>query len=460
MWQRERPDSAWLALIQLEGSAAGQTGGQESAGKAADSQTGNQGSAGKAAGEKEGSTYRLHIDFASDTSLIFHGEFGLFSFEKATGGKWRQQIFVKDVDTADKLAVALEEVLPRENKMSQKGIRPEDSFWLTDVSGEEREERRGDNFRIIDYDAAKMADGRISVLGTASSSGDSPARLIDLYYGYYDPEEQVMKQVFLFLGDGREIVNPEGQISEGHWLFVRDGYDYYLRTPAKLLEMEEDTWRTESFRYDIPYGRMELARSGDNSDQLIDDLVFLNRADREGIVLTEERLVYEGFEEATISSFKRPMPVSIRFDGSDRRVTKPLYGVSRNICYADGYLYYEGWTNDSTFPVPLMRIKPDFTGEEKIGELPGSLICVRDGGACLWMDWERKHIMVSSVDNLKGSEPYWEYLGNGETGRQEVCTMKNMGDGNLRIQLEAVKEPFYQEEYWLWMPFDMWEEDF
>ena len=38
--------------------------------------------------------------------------------------------------------------------------------------------------------------------------------------------------------------------------------------------------------------------------------------------------------------------------------------------------------------------------------------------------------------------------------------MKNMGDGNLRIQLEAVKEPFYQEEYWLWMPFDMWEEDF
>lgn len=436
-WQRERPESAWLALIQLEG-AAGRTGGRESA----------------------GSPSPLYIDFASDTALIFHGDFGLFSFTKGKEGKWNQQIFVKDVDTADKLTKALKELLPQENEMSGESIRLEDSFRLTDISGEERENRSGDNFRIIDYDAVKMSDGRIGILGTAASSGDNPGRLIDLYYGYYDPGEQIMKQIFLFLGDGEEIVNPEGKISEGHWLFERDKYDYYLRTPRKLLETEATGGRKDNFLYDIPYGRMEIARSRSDTDQLIDDLVFLDGAGRERVVLTEERMVYRGFEEATTLSFKRPLPVSIRFDGSGRRVTKPLYSVSKNMCYADGYLYYEGWTNDSEFPVPLMGIKPDFTGEEKIGELAGSLICVREGGACLWMDWERKRIMVSSVDNLKDSEAYWEYLKNGEKGRQEVCTMKNMGNGYLRILLEAVGEPFYQEEYWLWMPFDMWEEDF
>lgn len=443
IWQRERPDSEWLAFTEITDSEEGKPG----------EEAGDRTETGRA---KEGPS-ELHLDFASDRAVIFHGDFGLFSFEKSEEGTWRQQIFIKDVDTGEKLAEALEKVVPGQIRNSKTAIGLEDGFRITDISGNVRgRDSSWENFAIIDYDGVKMADGRVGVLGTASSAGDGPARLIDLYYGYYDPGEQRMKQVFLFLGDGQEIENPEGQVSEGHWLFERDGYDYYLRTPQKLLETEED--RTERFRYHIAYGRTELVRSRDNREELMDDLVFLDRSNPTGMVLTEERVVYRAFADSTILSFKRPLIASIRLDGSDRRIWEAPYGVTRNLCYGDGYLYYEGWTNDSAFPVPLMRLRPDFTEEEKIGELPGSLICVREGGACLWMDWEQKRIMAGSVENSGLSGPKWEYLENGETGRRETCTMENEGNGYLRIVLESVENPSRREEYRLMIPPSMWEE--
>ncbi len=431
IWQRERPDSAWLASVEIERP------------------------------ENENVLSSVYLDFASETALIFHGDFGLFSFEKTEEGKWKQQIFVKDVDTGQKLADALELVASNELQMNRDSVTKEEAFYLTDASGKSYEEsKRGENFQITDYDVAKMTNGKIALVGTASSASENSGRLIDLYYGYYDPGEQILKQVFLFLGDGEEIQNPRGEVSEGRWLFEREGFDYYLRTPQKLLDMENTDGRNEGFRYHIPYGRMELARSRKGEDQLLDSLVYLDQTEQNGVTLTEDRIIYQGFEEASVLSVKHPVAVSIHLDGRDRRVSKALYGVTRGLCYADGYLYYEGWTNDSKFPVPLMRVRPDFRDEEQIGQLPGSLVCVRDGGACLFMDWEKKRIMVSSVDKLGESEAYWEYLGSEDVGRSEKCTMKNMGNGNLKITLEAVEEPFYREEYWLIPPIDMWEEDF
>ena len=178
------------------------------------------------------------------------------------------------------------------------------------------------------------------------------------------------------------------------------------------------------------------------------------------MVLTEERLIYQGFAEATVIAVKRTLPVSIRMDGSDRRVGDVRYGTADGVCYADGYLYYEGWSNEGAFPKPLMRMKPDFTEEEKVGELPGSLITVRDGGACLWIDWETKQIMAGSVEKMGDSKEYWEYLKNGETGRRETCRMKNMGDGYLQVVLTNADNPSEEEIFWLWLPSNMWDEEF
>ena len=88
----------------------------------------------------------------------------------------------------------------------------------------------------------KMEDGQVGILGAAGAK-ESEARMIDLYYGYYDPKDQELTQVFLFYGDGREVHNPKGEVKESQWLFERDGYDYYLRTPEEYLDMEKSEYK-------------------------------------------------------------------------------------------------------------------------------------------------------------------------------------------------------------------------
>ena len=310
----------------------------------------------------------------------------------------------------------------------------------------------------MDCDALKTAGSQVAVLGVWEES-EGEGRLIDLYYGYYDPNKQEMKQVFLFVGDGKELSNPKGEISESRWLFARDGFDYYVRTPREALPFEKSDFQSFN-RYNIPYDRMELARSREYQDQVVDALMFMGQGNRQKIVVTEERLIYKGFENADMMSMKRSLPVSICMDGSDRRTGNVHYGVAEGLCYADGYLYYEGWTNDGAFPKPLMRMKADFTGEEKVGELPGSLITVREGGACLWMDWKNKRIMAGTVENIGESEEYWSYLKSGESGRREQCQMENTGNGQLWIVLSDVEDPAKREEFWLWIPSELWEEEF
>ena len=56
-----------------------------------------------------------------------------------------------------------------------------------------------------------MSDGRIAVLGAVLPEGED-GRLLDLFYGYYEPSKQVMTQVFLFQGDGQERINLKGEI--------------------------------------------------------------------------------------------------------------------------------------------------------------------------------------------------------------------------------------------------------
>jgi hypothetical protein len=101
-----------------------------------------------------------------------------------------------------------------------------------------------------------------------------------------------------------------------------------------------------------------------------------------------------------VMDFKRNVIVSIREDGSDRRTFNTQYSGGRHLCYDNGYLYFEGWTNDGAFPRPVCRLDTELTKNIKMADIDGSFITVYDGyaiilTACIYrlkLDW---------VSNLK-----------------------------------------------------------
>lgn len=189
VWQRDLPDPEWLSSVMLIQKAGnGEDSGQT-----------------ESLGIKKTEVF---LDFASENSLIFHGDFGLFSFNREENGSWKQQIFIKDVNTASELSEALGATIPPGQEMSRDKIHPEDSFRLTGFR--EGPDSRPD-CQVREYAAAKMSDGRIAVLGAVLPEGED-GRLLDLFYGYYEPSKQVMTQVFLFQGDGQERINLKGEI--------------------------------------------------------------------------------------------------------------------------------------------------------------------------------------------------------------------------------------------------------
>lgn len=325
--------------------------------------------------------HNISIDLATEDTLIFHGDFGLFAFERNRDGYWKQNFFLSDTEAVSTMTASLEKLTPEESGMSEDSVHREDRFIKNFDSGILSQGQDD----MLDYAVNKMADGRITILG-ANPSGTVEGRLIDLWYGYYDPDRQVMTQVYLFLGDGKEFENYPGDIAECRYLFSRDDYDYFLRTPQSFLEFEQpEEGKQRSFH--LPYDRLELVRSRNTGDQenglageekenqiraseeVLDPLVCIQIPEHQRIVLTEDRIVYTAAADASSVSLKTPGLVSIRLDGSDRRIAKIPYQVYRNLSYEGGYLYYEGWTNDGAFPRPLYRMKPDFTEQEKVGEV-------------------------------------------------------------------------------------------
>ena len=83
-------DSAWLASVRIVGGLEGQDI-EEGIGERPKAQ---EGQGVQERQESRGS--QVFLDFASDQSLIFHGDFGLFSFEKGEDGRWTEKVFVSD----------------------------------------------------------------------------------------------------------------------------------------------------------------------------------------------------------------------------------------------------------------------------------------------------------------------------------------------------------------------------
>lgn len=385
---------------------------------------------------------KLVFDYAGKDLVIFHGEVGLFAFSRA-GDQWNLSMHLDPEDLGD-LDRVVEALAGTAEWKSQDSIHLEDRLM---GDGEDSYHRAGMYLEEgwQDIAANKMADGSIAVLG-GYTTGES-VRLIDLFYGYYHPKEQIFHQVYLFGGDRRELVN-EGKISEQRYLFSKDGYDYYLRSPESLLDFEAGGDRSGD-SYMFPYGRLELVRYQGEEETVLDEMMCM-RGGIEGqkVIVAGDRIVYTGAADEDLVSFKNPGLVSITLDGSDRRVADILYNVYDGLSYDGGYLYYQGWTNDGAMPKPLYRMTPEFEAQEFLTDIDGSLMTVKEGGIVYIYNWKKQQVEVCAADN-KGT--MWRFDRPGNDARHHVVETERV-DEILTVTLKPVDPSGEMETYLMYAP--------
>lgn len=390
--------------------------------------------------EREG---KLVLDYAREDMVMFHGDFGLFAFSRE-GNQWNLTMHVTAEDFPDLDKVAELWAADYGEWRSQDSIHIEDKLVGT-----------GDFFFFRgafleegwqDIAAKKLADGSIAILG-GYTSGDT-IRLIDLFYGYYHPEEQIFHQVYLFGGNRETIVNPKGDMNEQRYLFSRDGADYYVRTPKALLEFEKKEGM-ERHAYHFPYGRLELIRYQGEAETVLDDRMCMQgQIEHQKVIVAGDRIVYTGAESADMASFKHPGLVSVAMDGGDRRVAELPYNVYHGLSYDGGYLYYQGWTNDGALPRPLYRMTPDFEEQEFLADVDGSLMTVKDGGIVYVYNWNNRQVEVFGAES-KGT--MWRFDRPGEDARHHQVETERIADV-MSVKLKALEEPYGTEEYQLYVP--------
>ena len=368
----------------------------------------------------------ITIDYASKDQIIFHGSCGLFSFQ-LKDGKWLPNLFIgpDDAGTVDLEAVTSALDAGKKEPESEDSVHVEDSFIG-------RNPTAGSSF--IDYDVTKLADGSIAVLGgmgTSPGSGELTGKLVDVFYGWYHPDDMVMHQVYLFAGDGTMVENNSGEIEERRYLFTTDGADYFLRTPQTALEFElQDGKEPESLHF--PYDRLELVRDEGGYTRVLDPMVIMGQPENQKMVLAEGRIYYYGAGKADLMSFKSQSLIGIRTDGSDRRVAGIDYSVCRGLSYDNGYLYYEGWKNAMEFPRPIYRMKPDFSEITKLGDFNGNLISVVDG--TFYMLSAEKPAIVLTREGHFDEVMYYDKCGY--DAKHYECVAASAADGKLTMKFE------------------------
>lgn len=369
---------------------------------------------------EKGTENTISIIFASKEKVIFLGNCGLFSF-MLEEGKWVPEMITGPDSSGNAVGEQIDSVVDevRDRRETIKSVGRSDAF----IS---RQPSAGSSF--LDYDAVKLEDGSVAVLGGMkidSSEGELAGRLVDVFFGWYHPDDMVMHQVYLFAGDGKMTEEGEGLVRERRYLFSTDGADYFLRTPAAALDFEYmDGKMPESLHF--PYGRQELVRIEGDKTEILDPLVTENVK----FVLAEGRIFYYGAANADMLSFKAPSLVGIRTDGSDRRVAELAYNVCRGLSYDNGYLYFEGWTNDRKFPRPVYRMKTDFSEMTKLGDFNGSLISAADGTLYM-LSAEKPAIVLTRTEDLREVR-YYDKCGYDAVNYE--CSAATVSDGKLRIQ--------------------------
>lgn len=391
---------------------------------------------------------KMVLDYASEDMVIFHGDFGLFAFTRQEN-QWNLAMHVNEADFPNTDEI-VESLAGSREWQSQDRIHMDDRLISGENPGSDGKEAfGGGNWR--DVAAGKTQDGKVVVLG-GYISGDS-LRLIDLFYGYYHPEEQIFHQVYLFGGDRRMIVNSKGNISEQRFLFTRDGYDYYLRTPESLLNFEKGNGGTGGTgdtgdTYILPYERLELIRCQGEKETVLDNLIIQGSLEQQKIVVAGDRIVYTGAVTADMTGLKNPGLVSIAMDGSDRRAADIAYNVYDGLSYESGYLYYQGWTNDGAFPRPLYRMTPDFEEQEFLTDIAGSLMTVKEGGIVYIYNWKEAQVEVCAAGSQGKT---WSFDRPGENARHHVVETEQVGN-IMTVTLKPVDESGEVERYRMYVP--------
>ena len=210
-------------------------------------------------------------------------------------------------------------------------------------------------------------------------------------------------------------------------LWTKDGWTYYL----------EQIPRGGAIPLNNYVGRLCRQNSG-GTIEILDELVSY-RKDSTVIFPAGDRIVFIGFAGTDIMDFKTSTIISIKEDGNDRRTYNTKFNVARQLCYDNGYLYYEGWTNDRAFPRPVCRIDVDLNKNMKIADIDGSLIAVHDGYA---------YYLNDNIYRLKldwTSQP--EIWDKADIGKDVISVQKNadneyevLSEKNIPYVLKVINE--------------------
>lgn len=158
--------------------------------------------------------------------------------------------------------------------------------------------------------------------------------------------------------------------------------------------------------YDSPFTRYSFVRRDRETEEelILDDLLWDEVTLDKPVIFTGERFIYTAAQKDSIISFKEPGLVSIKPDGRNRKFYKPLYGSVKALCYDNGLLYYEGWTNDSGFPRPICSLTPELTKDLKIQDINGILLTVYDG-VIYYLSNDKKKTGIYGVKPGDDKEP-------------------------------------------------------
>lgn len=204
----------------------------------------------------------------------------------------------------------------------------------------------------------------LSLIVLQEDEGD--ARIYPLFSEVYEKNgKQVMTRL---KRDNLRIVVGKKYLHED-----KEGWTYYL---------EEDEMK-ESPLQELGgvVKPLLLTRYQKGERQILENLTYQEAWFDCPVIFTEGRIVYKAARAADTMGIKDPALVSIAMDGSDRQTADDImYHVYDGICEDGGWIYYSGWTNDGTYPKPLCRIAPDFSGGPMmLEEIPGLLCGVHNG---------------------------------------------------------------------------------
>lgn len=199
--------------------------------------------------------------------------------------------------------------------------------------------------------------------------------------------------------------------------------------------------------YGTPLIRYSFIRQNKETKErlLLDDLLWEEITLNKPVVFTGKRFIYTAAEKDTMISLKEPSLISIKPDGTDRKYYKPLYGTANALCYDNGLLYYEGWSNDNKFPKPIYTLTPDLKKDTKIQDINGILLTVNKG-ILYYLSNDKDKPGIYTLKLGKKEEPeIFDKVGN--MADEFILKEAVVKNGKLYVKLKSLKEDSFMWEY-------------